>query len=223
MITNGRLQADQPEPCVRCLGRQAAGENIACNSECGSVTGDDVHIAGDWHTHGVELSWVSEGGKNNVLFMEDRGMLSDLWQSFPTTPGKGYLVEYNVLVYEVFDCKIPRSGCWGNGALDIHDGEHCDIGDYQTWDSQVANGNDGVTRAGSENTCFSEQSDILYLNPMFARRWLTLTGSFIARSSLAVVRIHTDSAASAWLSRVSVTEAPSVTTNPYLNAEMAWF
>ena len=78
MITNGRLQADQPEPCVRCLGRQAAGENIACNSECGSVTGDDVHIAGDWHTHGVELSWVSEGGKNNVLFMEDRGMLSDL-------------------------------------------------------------------------------------------------------------------------------------------------
>ena len=169
VITNGRLQADQPEPCVRCLGRQAAGENIACNSECGSVTGDDVHIAGDWHTHGVELSWVSEGGKNNVLFMEDRGMLSDLWQSFPTTPGKVYLVEYNVLVNEVFDCKIPRSGCWGNGALDIHDGEHCDIGDYQTWDSQVANGNDGVTRAGSENTCFSEQSDILYLNRK--RKW----------------------------------------------------
>ena len=38
----------------------------------------------------------------------------------------------------------------------------------------------------------------------------------MARSALTVVRIHTDSAASAWLSRVSVTEAPTINENPYI-------
>jgi hypothetical protein len=58
VITNGRLQAS------------AAGT-----------------IDGGWGAHGMALSWVSILGKNNVLYLEDTGMLSDLWQSFETTPG----------------------------------------------------------------------------------------------------------------------------------------
>eukprot|EP01046_Picozoa_sp_COSAG06_P040260 COSAG06_NODE_4852_length_3906_cov_4.946677_1_plen_263_part_00 len=85
-----------------------------------------------------------------------------------------------------------------------------------TWDAQAAQGNYGTTQAGSANTCFTEQSDILYLNPLVAGKWLTLSGTFIAPSSQAVARIHTDSAAVAYVARVSVQEVPDVIMNPRL-------
>jgi hypothetical protein len=127
-------------------------------------------------------------------------------------------VEYEVYVPEgeTFDCRVAKTGCWGSGSLDIHDGEHCDIEDYNTWDKQAAEGNYGTTQAGSANTCFTEQSDILYLNPLIAGRWLRLSGSFVAPSHLAVVRIHTDSAATAYVARVSVKQAPNQIMNHLL-------
>ena len=150
VLTNGRLQSTTND-CTECEARQAAGENILCTEQCVGATRQG-EIAGDWNTHGCTVSWVSQGGKNDVLFMEDAGMLSDLWQSFPTVPGTVYNVVYSVLVEEVFDCKFGHAGCWGNGALDIHDGEHCTAEDYDTWDAQVAQGNDGVTGGGAVNT-----------------------------------------------------------------------
>jgi hypothetical protein len=126
------------------------------------------------------------------------------------------LFEVYVPEGETFDCAEAKTGCWGSGSLDIHDGEHCDMEDYDAWDTQAAEGNLGVTQAGSANTCFTEQSDILYLNPLIAGRWLRLSGSFVAPSSQAVVRIHTDSAATAYVSRVSVQETPDAIMNPSL-------
>ena len=93
----------------------------------------------------------------------------------------------------IFTLKLmifKRRPQWGSGSLDIHDGEHCDIQDYNLWDTQAAAGNYGITQAGSANTCFTEQSDLFYLNPRIAGEWLTLSGTFIAPSRLAVVRIQ---------------------------------
>jgi hypothetical protein len=176
-------------------------------------------IAGNWALHGMDASWVDIAGKTEVAYLTDNGMLSDMFQSFPTIPGNEYRVEYEVYVPtmgDVFDCRVPKTGCWGSGSLDIHDGEHCDMADYDTWDAQAAQGNYGTTQAGSAYTCFTEQSDILYLNPLVAGEWLTLSGTFIAPSSQAVVRIHTDSAAVAYVARVSVQEVPDVIMNPRL-------
>jgi hypothetical protein len=90
------------------------------------------------------------------------------------------------------------------------------MADYDTWDAQAAQGNYGTTQAGSANTCFTEQSDILYLNPLVAGEWLTLSGTFIAPSRLAVVRIHTDSAAVAYVARVSIKQQMNQVMNPLL-------
>lgn len=150
LITNGQLHSTAHE-CDECEARQAAGENIMCTDQCVGSTRQGT-LAGDWNTHGCTVSWVTRGGKNEVLQIDDAGMLSDLWQSFASVPGSVYYVEYNVLVEEVFDCKFGHAGCWGNGALDIHDGEHCDAEDYDTWDQQVSQGNDGVTGGGAVNT-----------------------------------------------------------------------
>ena len=175
-------------------------------------------VDGGWSLHGMDVEWTDMAGKTDVAYLIDAGMLSDMFQSFPTVPGNEYRVEYEVYVPEgeTFDCRIPKTGCWGSGSLDIHDGEHCDIEDYNTWDQQASEGNYGTTQAGSSNTCFTEQSDILYLNPLISGQWLTLSGSFVAPSRLAVVRIHTDSAASASVARVSIKPSPNQVMNPML-------
>ena len=42
----------------------------------------------------VNIDWVDMGGKQEVAYLTDAGMLSDLFQAFPTVPGNEYRVEY---------------------------------------------------------------------------------------------------------------------------------
>ena len=40
----------------------------------------------------MELEWVDWEGKSNVAYLKDAGMLSDMFQPFPTIPGNEYEV-----------------------------------------------------------------------------------------------------------------------------------
>ena len=106
-------------------------------------------------------------------------------------------------------------------ALDIHDGMQCDMDQYEKWETTElgavcphCTAPDFVECVAGDYvcsphccTCFSAQSQTLFLNPGslgVGDQWITLTGSFVAPSDLSLVRIHTEGAASAYVRRVSV-------------------
>jgi hypothetical protein len=147
-----------------------------------------------------------------------------------TEPGRVYNVFFEVYVAtaDLLPCSAPvfggplePPGCFGNGALDIHDGTVCDIDQYELWETTNVGAQCGHCAAPEWAscvagdyacsphccTCFSAQSQTLLLNPTVGDQWVTLTGSFTAASALSLVRIHTEGEASAYVRGVSVEAA----------------
>ena len=106
-----------------------------------------------------------------------------------------------------------------HGALDIHDGTVCDLAQYDVWETTEVGAHcdhcaapDWVGCVAGDYqcsphccTCFSEQSETLFLNPGtlgVGDQWVTLSGSFTAASALSLARVHTEGEASAYVRRV---------------------
>lgn len=60
-------------------------------------------------------SYASIGGRVDVLWLQDNGPLSDLWQPFPTVVGQVYNVFFEVYVAtaDLLDCVAPAPGAGG--------------------------------------------------------------------------------------------------------------
>ena len=45
-------------------------------------------LAGDWLLHNAKIDYASVGGRVDVVWLQDNGQLTDLWQPFPTEPNR---------------------------------------------------------------------------------------------------------------------------------------
>lgn len=87
--------------------------------------------------------------------------------------------------------------------------QECSDVPYCPWSTNAQN-SEGISASGPKtcdgdnNACFSAHSGNLFLAPTKENQWLTLSGTFVARGPVSVVRIHTEGESSVYIKRVSV-------------------
>eukprot|EP01046_Picozoa_sp_COSAG06_P058017 COSAG06_NODE_11510_length_1500_cov_0.851535_1_plen_445_part_10 len=164
---------------------------IVSADQCEHATNPDLEgpvtdnaIAG-WDTHNCVIDIVDQDGRTGVVRNTDAGGFSDLFMTVNTIPGTTYSISFDV---------------WTESIENTAGNDHCTSTDSN---GQLAI-NAGPLQLGCETGGYCDHGEVM-LCPTEAGVWTTVTGEYTAVGPMTTLRLHGESAYTAYFDSFTMT------------------